>query len=341
MKTCVFKYRIILIHIILWCVFIIPPYLYADKEVLLNNYKQIFSENLFSITIFYLNYFLLVRSFLTWRKLPIYLTLLTIFSFVCFSIMLSYQLYIKDLFVWNISGFIKNYIYNIPSILYYSVIAVFARSYYDLQSSLKREYQLKNEKITTELNYLKTQINPHFFFNNLNNIYSLAVKKDESTPNMITRLSEIMRSYIYNSRLTHISLEKEIEFIENFVHFQLLKKPKSDNIDVYSDGYTEGYTIAPMLLINFVENAFKHSNIFHDSKASISINSFVDEYNTLEFTVKNTIYSLPNKSISSTGIGNTNTKRRLDLIYPNRYSLKEEEKNNMYTVVLKIFNKTK
>ncbi|WP_164977480.1 sensor histidine kinase [Ancylomarina salipaludis] len=253
--------------------------------------------------------------------------------------MLGYQLYIKDMFEWNTRGYLKNYSYNIPSILYYSVIAVFARSYYDLQNSLEREYQLKNEKITTELNYLKSQIDPHFFFNNLNNIYSMAIKKDENITVMISRLSDMMRSYIYNSRLSKISLDKEIDFIENFVYFQLLKKPKSTDIDVYSDGYINDYFITPMLLINFVENAFKHSNIFHNTEASISINCFVDESKNLEFQVENTIYNLPNHSVS--GIGNENTKRRLELLYPGRYKLIENINDNIYSIVLKIYNKTK
>ncbi len=333
------QYQIILLHFILWCILILPPYLFVDKVVLANNYKQFISENLFSLAIFYLNYFLLVSHFVSWKKIVIYLLFLAIISFFCFSIMLGYQLYVKDIFVWNTKGYLKNYTYNIPSILYYSVIAVFARSYYDLQKSLKREYQLKNEKISTELNYLKSQIDPHFFFNNLNNIYSLAVKKDENITVMISRLSDMMRSYIFNSRLSKISLEKEIDFIENFVYFQLLKKPKSTDIDVYSEGNLSDCFITPMLLINFVENAFKHSNIFHNPEASISINCFVDESKNLEFQVENTIYELPNQSVS--GIGNTNTKRRLDLLYPDRYKLIEETHANMYSVVLKIYNKTK
>jgi len=337
MKTKKIKYQIVLLHIILWCILIIPPYLFVDSTVLANNYKQIISENIFSIAIFYVNYFLLVSRFLTWRKIAIYVLFLTIISFTCFSIMLSYQLYIRDMFIWNIKGFVRNYTLNIPSILYYSVIAVFARSYYDLQNSLKREYQLKNEKITTELNYLKTQIDPHFFFNNLNNLYSLAINKDENTPVMISRLADLMRSYIYNSRHKIIPLEKEIEFIENFVYFQLLKRPKSDAIDVYSEGNIDKYYITPMLLINFVENAFKHSNIFHDSEANISISCFVDELMNLEFKVENTIYPLPNQTVA--GIGNINTKRQLDLIYKDRYNLTEEKNENAYSVVLKIFNK--
>lgn len=335
-KRVVYKYQIEFLHVLLWGILLLPSYVFVGDVNQENYYQLVLSEHLFIITLFYFNYFVLVPALFNKKKILIFLISYFCFSTILFCIMFTYRLYMQDRFELNYSLYVTNFFMNIQSILLYSVVSIFARSYVDWQESVSRELQLKNEKIEAELSYLKTQIDPHFFFNNLNNLYSLTVSKDENAPIMILRLSDMMRSYINNSKLSMITLHEEIEFIRNFIRFQLLKKPKSTDIDLYTVGKLNEYSIAPLLLINYVENAFKHSNIFHDKNASITINCCVDNDNNLEFLVSNTIYSIPNKSVA--GIGNKNVKRQLELLYKGRYTLFEENKKTSYKVVLKIFN---
>lgn len=333
------RYKTILLHIILWSILIAPSYLFVDTTGI-DNYLQLMnSEHLFTVSLFYINYFLLVPFLLNRKRYVIYLLSLFFTSVLAFCVMYSFRMCIEDGLCLDYSSYLRNYSQNLNTILLYSVVSIFARSYVDWQKGMEREFKLKNEKIGAELAYLKNQIDPHFFFNNLNNLYSLCLNKDENAAVMVSRLSDMMRAYMNNSKLSEIALDEEIEFIKNFIRFQLLKRPKSSDIDLYTEGNLKEYKIAPLLLINFVENAFKHSNIFHDKNARILINCLLDNQNNLEFQVENTIYSHPNESVA--GIGNKNTKRQLDLIYKDRYSLIEEKGESNYKLVLNILNNTR
>jgi len=216
-------------------------------------------------------------------------------------------------------------------------MSIFARSYIDLRKVVKREFKLRHQKVQVELNYLKLQLNPHFLFNNLNNIYSLCVNKDDNAPLMVARLSGMMRNYVNYSKLSKISLDKEIDTINNFISFQKLKKPMSSNIDVYIEGDVSDYQIIPLVLVNFVENAFKHSDIFHSDRSYISISFVLDEFMNLMFLVENSVFEYKNNK--SIGIGNVNIKRQLDLAYEDRFSLHQTIENGCYSVKLNIMAK--
>lgn len=199
---------------------------------------------------------------------------------------------------------------------------------------LKVELDTQNQ--TSEQALLRSQINPHFLFNTLNNIYSLVYQKSEAAPNAVMKLSEIMRYMLYDTSSDKVFLEKEIQYLQSFIELQLLRLKNRDFVSFEIKGDLKGKQIAPMLLIPFVENAFKHgSKAVSMPGIIIKLNSTPDY---LAFEVKNT----KNKSgikDSSGGIGLANVRRRLDLIYHSNYSLKINEDDDKFEIDLVIQEK--
>ena len=194
-----------------------------------------------------------------------------------------------------------------------------------------RLINVEKEKMKSELAFLKAQINPHFLFNTLNSIYALALKKDDKTPDAVIQLSELMRYVITNANEQVIDLNKEINYINNFVSLQKTRLGQTVMVDYKVSGNTFGKAITPLILISFIENAFKHGvNPDQTSVICIYIDIF-DEELTLLVSNKKT-FSVK----SETGIGLQNTIERLALLYPERHQLKIEDTTDKYTVNLSI-----
>ncbi|HEX8013671.1 MAG TPA: histidine kinase [Flavobacterium sp.] len=194
-----------------------------------------------------------------------------------------------------------------------------------------RLINVEKDKMKSELAFLKAQINPHFLFNTLNSIYALALKKDDKTPDAVIQLSELMRYVITNANDQVIDLNKEINYINNFVSLQKTRLGKTVNVDYKVNGNSYGKAITPLILISFIENAFKHGvNPDQTSVICIYIDIF-DEELTLLVSNKKT-FSVK----SETGIGLQNTIERLALLYPDRHQLKIEDSVDKYTVNLSI-----
>lgn len=197
--------------------------------------------------------------------------------------------------------------------------------------------RLEKQKLETELKFLKSQVNPHFLFNALNNIYSLALMQAPQTPESIMQLSEILRYMVYDSNEHKVPLKNEINYIENFVDLKLLKDSRGMNIQMDLEEVGSNRLIAPMLFIPFVENAFKHSKIENLKKGYININLYTTK-DTLEFQVVN---SIPENTFTKDkvgGVGLENIKKRLELIYPKQHELQINKTDEKFEVVLKIFN---
>lgn len=181
----------------------------------------------------------------------------------------------------------------------------------------------EKEKVSAELAYLKAQINPHFFFNSLHTIYSLTDTEPASAKNAIYNLSHIMRYVLYETKNDHTSLKKEIGFIEDYI--ALMKVRISRDVQIIFDKHVDVHDmqIAPMLFLPFVENAFKHGISALDlSYIYIEIRETVNE---LRFEVRNSLFeNLGTQLDENSGIGISNTKRRLDLLYPGKYTLEVE-----------------
>ncbi len=206
-----------------------------------------------------------------------------------------------------------------------------------IQRWLKTEETRKeteSEKLNTELSFLKSQINPHFFFNTLNNIYSLAIVRSEKTAPAVMKLSYIMRYILTETTQDYVPLQNEVEFIHNYIELQQVRLTEKTHVSFESIGEIENKLIAPLLFIPFVENAFKYGiSTKHDS--SIEINLAVVE-NKIEFKVKNFIVASESNMLENTGIGINNVKRRLELMYPGKHQLDFEAKDNYYYVHLEI-----
>ncbi|MBC7913804.1 MAG: histidine kinase [Pyrinomonadaceae bacterium] len=185
---------------------------------------------------------------------------------------------------------------------------------------------LENEKLVAELAFLKSQINPHFLFNSLNNIYSLTYQKSDKAPEAIMKLSEIMRYMLQESNEPQVKLSREIRYLENYIELQKLRFKGQAYVDLNITGQYAEQSIAPLILIAFVENAFKHGDVT-DAAKPIKIGIDIDN-NTLVFELWNKKGGL-NKDETS-GIGLNNVKRRLDLLYHQKYLLTIDEQKSSY-----------
>lgn len=195
-----------------------------------------------------------------------------------------------------------------------------------------KKQEIENEKLGTELSFLKSQINPHFLFNTLNNIYSLAVVKSDATADAVLKLSSIMRYVLYETKNDIVLLDKEIQFIRHYIELQKVRLTDKVTIEFIVEGETEAKQIAPLILIAFVENAFKYGVSSKEvSQIFFQIKVTEDE---ISFTAKNDIVSSDKGNENNTGIGLKNTRRRLELLYPDAHQLTVGEENRKFIVNL-------
>jgi len=194
---------------------------------------------------------------------------------------------------------------------------------------------LKTQTLTSELALLRSQINPHFLFNTLNNIDSLVSINPEKASNSIIKLSEIMRYMLYDANVDFVPLDKEIEYLESFVSLQQLRLKNQNFIDFKVNGVINNKKIPPMLIIPFVENAFKHGR--KNVKAPGVIIDIKISNNTYIFEIINYVSTSGTQEKDSIGgIGLQNIKRRLELLYKDKYELDVSIVDNRYRVLLKI-----
>ncbi|MBT29273.1 MAG: hypothetical protein CMO01_06390 [Thalassobius sp.] len=199
----------------------------------------------------------------------------------------------------------------------------------------KEATEFKNEKLNAEMKFLKSQINPHFLFNSLNSAYTLAYIKSDDAPEVILRLSNMLRYLIYECDADKVPVSKEITYIENYIAIQKIRLDNPDNINVSFQIDNSSLMVEPMLFIPFIENSFKHSYIENSEKGWIDILLNVNDKN-IEFIVRN---SLPEKEFSKDkvgGIGLENVKRRLELLYHKDHKLIVEKREKEFFVQLNI-----
>ncbi len=189
---------------------------------------------------------------------------------------------------------------------------------------------LESQKKDMELQFLKSQLNPHFLFNSLNNIYSLAYQKSEKTADAILKLSEIMRYMIYESNDSWADLSKEVDYLKSYVELQRLRFKDGAAVEINIQGEIDGQKIVPLILISFVENAFKHG-VANDHTDPIKINIIANQ-KILHFSVSNK-KNKTNKDAMG-GVGLNNVERRLQLLYPDRYKLNIVNSATHYTTEL-------
>lgn len=203
----------------------------------------------------------------------------------------------------------------------------------------RESQELVNQTMQSELRFLKSQINPHFLFNTLNSLYALTLKKSDNAPDIVIKLSEMMRYMLYECNERRVPLSKEISYIRNYLDLEKLRQQKNVQIDFKVAGNVSNQQIAPLMFMNFLENSFKHGLNTGIHNGFVNILMEVKD-NEVNFHIENSkgsiMPSTPDSARPSGGIGLVNARRRLELIYPNNYNLNVKETPNTYTVELKL-----
>ncbi|WP_299822289.1 sensor histidine kinase [uncultured Pontibacter sp.] len=327
----------IAIHMVVWLVFgIWIFYLASTKQsITLGKGVDLVVGLLFPVLIFYFNWYVLISKYLARNKIFLYITavLATLFVLALIQAPIDYYLFGK----YNPT---MTTLYSTDRLIQYVVsglVVVFISSALKVTGNYIRNERLNKEletqKLTAELAYLKSQVNPHFLFNTLNNIYSLAYKQSPDTPDAIMKLSLLMRYMLYESNDMLVSLDKEVDHIRNFIDLQKLRLREQTSIKLNIEGDLAGKQIAPMLLMTLVENAFKHGLV---SKNEIGIIlNLVVEKDKLIFSTVNNISTHKKREFG--GIGLENLKRRLNLLYNNRHKLHFEERDGTFYATLELY----
>lgn len=220
-----------------------------------------------------------------------------------------------------------------PITLFIGVLLVSLKFAKDLHVHLQHEQELKSAHLKMELEQLRAQVSPHFLFNTLNNLYGLAVAKSDELPDMMIRLSELLRYSIYEAKDNSVALQNELDYLSNYIALEKMRMDNPDmvNITFPTSPVPQNITIGPLLLVTFVENAFKHSK----NKPNRNIEGSVDwNSNTLKFHLSNSMAE--NESGETGGFGLENTNKRLQLLYPKKHQLTTRKKDGNYIVELEI-----
>jgi two-component system sensor histidine kinase AlgZ len=332
--------KVTLLHISFWCVYL-SVFLYQvssfqrGRDMDWDKILSIVSTQVIFVALLsYINYFFFLPGLIgkenKWKYVIQFL--------VTFAVIISLRIYFeRD--ILNVSENREGYLYSTRFIVQvvtsnlFIVIFVgmlrFAEDWFELEA---RRKEIEHEKLAAELNFLKAQINPHFLFNTLNNLYYLAYSKSENTAEVVAKLSQMMRYMIYDSNHPNVLLSKEIEYMQNYISLERLRLNDQIPIKFEVIGNAENLRITPLIFITFLENAFKHGVSNSNPKAWVNVTIQLQDKQCV-YTVENSLVEKPEYSEKS-GIGLQNVKRRLDLSYPNQYKLITENKKDVYLVQL-------
>src|SRR5690554_4363963 len=334
------KIKRLLVHVLLWICFSMFSISVASIEVgAVPN--EMMMRLLFNPILFYANSLYLVPDILLNRKIGWYILssilLLIIFNYVIISVFgSSFFNFLdrpiqteNDLLKINNIRYIAPTVFSLSFFLLGGVFGLVSNFYKrDKQSQIRVKAQKE-----MELQFLRTQLKPHFLFNTLNSIYFLVRSKSDDAPEAVITLSELMRYMLYEVGKGKVSLEKEINYINNYISLQKLRLHQSEHIKIKVDGDYKYLRIYPLLLISFIENAFKHGTT-SNGETFIDIDIAVKN-DHLHFKVKN-IIGLTKKDIDNSGIGMENIKTQLEYLYKDNYELMTTNEDGYYNVDLKI-----
>ncbi|MGB8194262.1 MAG: histidine kinase [Chitinophagaceae bacterium] len=284
----------------------------------------------FWMCLFYLNAYFLVPRLIYRKKYLLYLLSVVLLLLVLSALEFTY------FNVWNhrarfrINSFL---LFNLSPFLFIMAVGAVYRLFVDKTIEERTRQAMQAENLKSELSFLRSQISPHFMFNVINNIVALARKKSDLVEPSLIKLSLIMRYFLYESNAEKVSLEKEIEYLQSYIDLQQQRFGQNVAISLSSNSVDGNYEIEPMLLIPFVENAFKHG-VIQNGAINIALDA---KMGVLHFSVAN-LYSEENTEAKDeiSGIGLANVKRRLNLLYNKRHSLVIDKKNGWFTVSLEL-----
>ncbi|TSA24785.1 MAG: hypothetical protein D4R67_11240 [Bacteroidetes bacterium] len=343
MKT---KVVTILIHVVAWVIFLCLPYIFRPKPVMdagMMEHKVTFmflrflTFNIYLISIFYLHaYWMLPRLLLKKRYAGYILLVVVLFIFF---LLIREALFVRP----NPIGPLHQHEFEIfrpdriDSMFLFVVIMVISGGIWIIQEWMqaeKRAKQIEAERLAMELSFLRSQINPHFLFNTLNTLYSLTLLKSDHAPEAVMKLSNMMRYITDDSNSERVLLAKEVEYISHYIELQRLRLSRNMTVQANMKGEFQQIEIPPLILIPFVENAFKYGISSHE-RAGIHITLKVAD-NQLSFRVSNRIFrerELP----QTPGLGINNTRLRLEKIFPEMFSLNIIDNGKVFIVALDIY----
>jgi LytS/YehU family sensor histidine kinase len=213
----------------------------------------------------------------------------------------------------------------------------FLRRKMSLQEMGVKLREVEKQQVMSELKALKSQINPHFFFNTLNSIYSLSLENSPKTPDVVLKLSGLMRYVLYESSADKVHLKKELEFLKNYIDLEKSRFEDSVNVHFEADEQQlANFSIAPLLFIPFIENAFKHCNKTGITVPDVIIAFDTAKLPTLVFKVDNTKEESDRGNIIVGGVGLENVRQRLNLLYPDKHSLSILDEGDRYRIHLEV-----
>lgn len=327
--------KLFYLHLFFWVIYVtgavlVPYFVFHSKNTIFN-----ITFFITSITCFYVNYFIVVPKFFDADKL--YKSFFAFFLSVAAFVMVRY--FAEEMFLPQFFG-IRNYekgisfvFYFFDNIFYSSTTIFISTTFWFFKYSIKAE-QEKSELIearkTAELQALKTQINPHFIFNSLNNIYSLVYQKSDTALPALEELSQLLRYSTKDLEKDFISLDKEIGYIDSLTALEKLRIKNPELLVFEKNISNPKLNISPMILVPFVENAFKHGD-FRDKGFLMKIS---DNNQILHFYLLNSKKERMKDTVS--GIGIENVKKRLEILYPKKYELNIKDSQTEFVVDLKI-----
>jgi hypothetical protein len=291
---------------------------------------------------FFLN-FALSALIINYMLLPLFLYKHRYWQFVVYLLILLgvvvfvEEVVLEQMFYPDTRGKkISKMFYNLLSVLPTVTILVGFKFAWDALIKQREVLELKNSVKQSELQFLKSQINPHFLFNNMNNLYAYAVEESPRTPEIILEFSSVLRYMLYECKSRFVPLKKEISHLENYINLSKLQVEGRGEVYFEIGAMSSGLKIAPLILSVFVENAFKHSVSSQTGNIFINVSVAVNEKGNLHFICDNTFLEQSNTDNLDSGIGLENVKKRLDLIYPNSHQLDIQIINDHYKVELDI-----
>jgi sensor histidine kinase YesM len=305
------------------------------------NWWVTFSAELINVffyaVIVYYNFLYLIPNYLTEKKFLVYGGLLIVFAVILTPIKILVLYFLFSNYPEAQFLLIHDQAYFFLSNFVVAGSSTIVKIISDWARHQRERKDLQTQTMQSELRFLKSQINPHFLFNTLNNLYALTLKKSDKAPEIVIKLSEMMRYMLYDCNEKRVLLSKEVQYIRNYLDLEQLRQGKKVDIDLAVEGNIQDQKIAPLMFIPFLENSFKHglSNVITHGYVKILVRV---EENELTFFIENSKperLPLPeNRRVG--GIGLVNVRRRLNLQYPDLHQLRIRETPQSYAVELKI-----
>jgi len=331
------------IHVFTWLLLFLSPVFFrarSSEPIELHDYWRFALNAVGIIIVFYVNYYWLVKRFLFTKQMWQYI----VSNFVLFMVIVLGSHFLMELipppaevhhrgpkpdsfFIWFlVFDFIK-YIF----IAALSVAFKMTASWYKAEAERKELEKMRTE---AELQNLKSQLNPHFLFNTLNNIYSLIAISSERAQEAVHELSRLLRYMLYDSSHPFVPIEKDLTFVHNYIELMRIRLPKHAELKTDIQIHSSDTPIAPLLFISLIENAFKHG--ISNNKPSFIELSIVADSDKVSCLIRNSYFPKDNQDKSGSGIGIVNLQKRLELLYPQNHTLVCRREDDVYVSELVI-----